>query len=316
MPLSLERNPSQIQEDCMKKYGTSTSSERTKDPCHRIQPNQVIANNYIRCIAQPISSSSEISDSDRSGGFESTIQFFDDLIAASNELKNADPKIIALRTILKKMNEHLPANVYVPFVKDKARFSCVLNIVVSESRVFSTKERAPFYICLELFSLEEENNAAEQVRSNSTDAPLITFADWRKEQNLSRAVTVYVNEGEIHSSSHLPLPLPPPRRTSLAYHLTLRHRSRRYQRTQLKMLLSMGTPYQLTSSNFKTISYVQRTSQARTWTSQPVHQRLQLHLTIYKASLSTIVWSPNLSPHVEYQQPTRTNPMTLPRCLI
>lgn len=33
----------------------------------------------------------------------------------------------------------------------------VLNIVISESRVFSTKERSPFSLCLELFRPEEEN---------------------------------------------------------------------------------------------------------------------------------------------------------------
>lgn len=44
---------------------------------------------------------------------------------------------------------------------EMARLSNVLNIVASECRVFSTKERAPYYICVEVFNpvetLEEDD---------------------------------------------------------------------------------------------------------------------------------------------------------------
>jgi hypothetical protein len=37
----------------------------------------------------------------------------------------------------------------------------VLNVVVDEARVFSTKERAPFYICLEIFNPAEQLSEEE-----------------------------------------------------------------------------------------------------------------------------------------------------------
>ena len=54
------------------------------------------------------------------------------------------------------MNIRLPASVYVPFIKDSIRNHVVLNIVITESRVFSTKMRSPFSICIELFRPESE----------------------------------------------------------------------------------------------------------------------------------------------------------------
>lgn len=50
--------------------------------------------------------------------------------------------------MLQEMNLKLPACVYVPFVKDSDEFCNILNIVVEETKIFSTKQRAPFYICL------------------------------------------------------------------------------------------------------------------------------------------------------------------------
>ena len=46
----------------------------------------------------------------------STIKFWEDLVKISEDLKHADPKIISLRTELRKMNEQLPAAVYIPFL--------------------------------------------------------------------------------------------------------------------------------------------------------------------------------------------------------
>lgn len=49
------------------------------------------------------------------------------------------------------MNKRLPATIYIPFTKDCYQDLNIINIVCEEARVFSTKERAPFYICLESF---------------------------------------------------------------------------------------------------------------------------------------------------------------------
>ena len=54
------------------------------------------------------------------------------------------------------MNLRLPAAVYVPFNKDQIRNYVILNLVINESRVFSTKMRSPFSICIELYRPEIE----------------------------------------------------------------------------------------------------------------------------------------------------------------
>jgi hypothetical protein len=56
---------------------------------------------------------------------------------------------------LNTINKNLPSAVYVPFVNSQMRNHMVLNIVVEETRMFLTKERAPFLICLEVFRPEE-----------------------------------------------------------------------------------------------------------------------------------------------------------------
>lgn len=101
--------------------------------------------------------------------FKSTINFFDDLFAISQQLGTVDNKKAFLKKALREMNERLPACVYIPFSKSKVlkildfiRLSNVLNIVASECRIFSTKERAPYYICLEVFSPEEALSESEQ----------------------------------------------------------------------------------------------------------------------------------------------------------
>lgn len=40
-------------------------------------------------------------------------------------------------------------------IEDNIRNYMVLNIVVDETLVFSTKKRAPYYLCLEIFRPEE-----------------------------------------------------------------------------------------------------------------------------------------------------------------
>lgn len=70
------------------------------------------------------------------------------------EASKAEKKEI-LRTELIKLNQHLPATVYVPFVGNSTRNQCVLHIPPEEATVFQTKERAPVLICVEVFRPDE-----------------------------------------------------------------------------------------------------------------------------------------------------------------
>lgn len=88
--------------------------------------------------------------------FYSTLNFFDCLKEISFALNKSSNKHKLLKESLIKINDLLPASVYIPFSTADARNSCVLHIPVSESLIFSTKDRAPFKISIEVFTPAEE----------------------------------------------------------------------------------------------------------------------------------------------------------------
>lgn len=63
-------------------------------------------------------------------------------------------KKAALFKGLHKINIGLPASVYVPFVN--MRNYSILNIQVSETKLFITNHRAPFMVCFEVWRPAEE----------------------------------------------------------------------------------------------------------------------------------------------------------------
>lgn len=64
-------------------------------------------------------------------------------------------KVSILQQELMKLNQHLPASVYIPFVQNSTRNYCVLHIPPAEARVFQTKERAPIMLSIEVFRPDE-----------------------------------------------------------------------------------------------------------------------------------------------------------------
>jgi len=104
-----------------------------------------------------------------SNPFASTILFFQDLTFVDEEIDKAEDKLSSLKSLLNEINSSLPSCVYLPFIKGKflpshfnpnaqdyLRYHAVLSIVVNETKVFSTKTRAPFELCIELFRPQEE----------------------------------------------------------------------------------------------------------------------------------------------------------------
>lgn len=73
----------------------------------------------------------------------------------------APNKADLLKEELKMLNSLLPACAYIPFNDLKARNCAILHIPITEARVFTTKERAPFKICIEIFQPYEELNNIE-----------------------------------------------------------------------------------------------------------------------------------------------------------
>ena len=88
--------------------------------------------------------------------FKSTPLFIESLTELSQRvLYQVGDKKQALIEGLTTINQGLPSNVYIPFVNNSWRNYAVLNICENESKLFITKSRAPFMICLEIYRPEE-----------------------------------------------------------------------------------------------------------------------------------------------------------------
>jgi hypothetical protein len=79
-----------------------------------------------------------------------------DLIKTGNELAHCNPKIVGLKSSLREINKKLPSAVYIPFFRGSLRYYTILNIDADHARVFSTKERSPYSIYIEIFREEQE----------------------------------------------------------------------------------------------------------------------------------------------------------------
>ena len=88
--------------------------------------------------------------------FKSTPRFIESLTELSVQILNEEcDKKRALINGLNEINKGLPANIYIPFVNNAWRNYAVLNICPNESKLFLTKTRAPYMICLEIYRPEE-----------------------------------------------------------------------------------------------------------------------------------------------------------------
>lgn len=89
-------------------------------------------------------------------GFFSTYWFIEDLTQVSIKILESPDRYEMLRNEIRRINLMLPAAAYIPFSSTTARSCAVLHIPVSEAKVFTTKERAPFMICIEVFNPYKE----------------------------------------------------------------------------------------------------------------------------------------------------------------
>lgn len=83
--------------------------------------------------------------------FSSTMAFIEKLTDIASLIMRFPDKKAILQQELSKINTLLPACVYIPFSNSKIRESFILHIPVQEAKVFITKERAPYLICVEVF---------------------------------------------------------------------------------------------------------------------------------------------------------------------
>lgn len=89
--------------------------------------------------------------------FLSSICFVDMLTDISERMSAVpvDDQLGFLRKQLHAINKTLPANIYIPFVKNSIRNYIICHMPVTELRIFRTKNRAPFLITFEVIRLDE-----------------------------------------------------------------------------------------------------------------------------------------------------------------
>ena len=91
---------------------------------------------------------------DSDNAFQATLCLVHALTEAAVLITSAVDKKEELSKLLSEINGKLPAAVYLPFTT--TRNCAILQLHVSELKVFKTKERAPFLVCFETFDPYEE----------------------------------------------------------------------------------------------------------------------------------------------------------------
>ena len=123
---------------------------------------------------------SKLNDDGRSSLFFSTPIFISNLLCISEYLKEIpiDQRPVVLKSMIEKMNEHLPNNVYIPIGNFNGHR--VLKISLEYSICLHSNEKAPFHILIEtenisyaniqntlLHEAEESKFASDAFRTNS-----------------------------------------------------------------------------------------------------------------------------------------------------
>jgi len=134
--------------------------------------------------------------------YMSTLWFWQELTDISIKLLRAPNKKEKLIEALKELNRKLPSAAYIPFNKAFTRECAVLHIPISEVKVFKTKERAPFLICIEVYKPYEELQKADEVRSVSASMCTVSGSeegkrDLEQERTESILVTASLSYGNF-----------------------------------------------------------------------------------------------------------------------
>lgn len=123
---------------------------------NRIMAKDIMLGSYNYTMGVPTTLKNE-------NGYLSTPFFVFSLTNLCNTILKSENREEALFDGLQKINLHLPAKVYVPFVNGSMRNYVVLHLRVMEAKVFVTKERAPYMVCLEVFR-PEENKFKDKIK--------------------------------------------------------------------------------------------------------------------------------------------------------
>lgn len=89
--------------------------------------------------------------------FLSNINFIDKLSNICELMRIAPPddQMEILCKEINSINKLLPSNLYIPFLSNTIRNYIIVHIPVSETRIFRTKNRAPYMLTVELIRIDE-----------------------------------------------------------------------------------------------------------------------------------------------------------------
>lgn len=99
-------------------------------------------------------------DQKKVNAYLSTPRFIKYLTDISEAISKEQDKKAALKRELRRLNQHLPASVYIPFTQDSLRNYAVLHIHPDEVHVFQTKSRCPYMITIEMYRPDEMSMAS------------------------------------------------------------------------------------------------------------------------------------------------------------
>ncbi|TNV84567.1 hypothetical protein FGO68_gene9624 [Halteria grandinella] len=120
--------------------------------------------------------------------FFSTLNLMKAFTDLSEQIIKDQNRETALRNGLIEVNKLLPASVYIPFFNDSMRNQTVLRICEDESRIFMTKERAPFMICIEVYRPYEEIKFGFNQFQNARRTELMDRLLFNKAQSVKQIV--------------------------------------------------------------------------------------------------------------------------------
>ena len=89
--------------------------------------------------------------------FMSGINFIETLCNICERTKEIpnEQQLGFIRREITEINKTLPANIYIPFLKDSIRNYIICHIPVTELKIFRTKNRAPYMLTIEVIRIDE-----------------------------------------------------------------------------------------------------------------------------------------------------------------
>lgn len=110
-------------------------------------------------------------DQKKVNAYLSTPRFIKYLTDISELISKEQDKKGALKRELRKLNQHLPASVYIPFCQDSIRNYAVLHIHPEEVHVFQTASRCPYMITIEMYRPDEMSTASVSYMEKKKSEP-------------------------------------------------------------------------------------------------------------------------------------------------